>query len=286
MDKKELISLLNRDLRDEHAAVVRYLIHSYLEGEDTSLGAGLLSRAREEMWHMHWLGKIIARLGGEPEMAPAEYPHDPTNRATIFQSYVDYEKNLIPHYNEEAEKVDDSHIERVLRREAWESNMHATKFQRILDKLSTEEAEGLPGGENELPSEFVDQLQDAVAQKYTQMLQHIRDSWVFQKEGMEAWQLMDFSMTQMKQLAHLAEDVAENGISPKFEWGEIEKSTSIGLALEKTVQKLRDSQDRHTQFTRDSEAQKHRGFMINLDLTLKQEKYEQEEIQDWISKKK
>ncbi len=286
MDNKELINMLNRDLRDEHAAVVRYLIHSYLEGEDKPLGASLLSRAREEMWHMHWLGKIIAQKGGEPDMTAAEYPHDPTNRATIFQSYVAYEKNLIPHYNKEADEVDDPHIERVLRREAWESEMHATKFQRILDKLSPQEAEGLPGGKNELSEEFVDKLQKSVAEKYTQMLQHIRDSWFFQKEGLESWQIMDFSMTQMKQLAHLAEDIAENGMTPRFELGEIERSTSIGQALEKTVQKLRDSQNRHMQFTEDSEAQKHRGFMINLDLTLKQEKYEQEEIEDGIKKKK
>ncbi len=286
MNKKELINMLNRDLRDEHAAVVRYLIHSYLEGEDTSLGAGLLSRAREEMWHMHWLGKIIAQKGGEPDMTPAGYPYDPTSRATIFKSYVEYEKKLIPHYNQEADKVDDSHIKRVLRREAWESDMHAVKFQRILDKLSPEEAEGLPGGENNLPREFVDKLQKAVAEKYTQMLQHIRDSWVFQKEGTEAWQIMDFSMTQMKQLAHLAEDVAENGMNPRFKLGKIEKNTSIGLALEKTVQQLEESQNRHLGLKESQEAQKHKGFMINLDLTLKQEKYEREEIEDWIWKKK
>ncbi|MFO7980646.1 MAG: ferritin-like domain-containing protein [Candidatus Aminicenantes bacterium] len=285
MENKELVSMLNRDLRDEHAAVVRYLIHSYLEGEDTPLGASLLSRAREEMWHMHWLGKIIAQKGGEPDMTAAGYPHDPTNRTTIFESYVAYEKKLIPHYNQEADQVDDPHIKRVLQREAWESEMHATKFQRILNKLSPEEAEGLPGGENELPGEFLNKLQEAVAKKYTQMLQHIRDSWIFQKQGMEAWQIMDFSMTQMKQLAHLAEDVAENGMTPRFELGEIEKSTSIGLALEKAVEQLRESRDRHLQFAGDSEAQKHKGFMINLDLTLKQEKYEQEEIEDWISKK-
>lgn len=285
MDNKELVVMLNRDLGDEHAAVVRYLIHSYLEGEDSPLGASLLSRAREEMWHMHWLGKIIAQKGGEPDMTAAEYPHDPSNRSTIFQSYVEYEKKLIPHYNQEADKIDDPHIERVLRREAWESEMHAAKFQRILDKLSPEEAEGLPGGESELPGEFLNKLQKAVAKKYTQMIQHIRDSWVFQKQGMEAWQIMDFSMTQMKQLAHLAEDVAENGMTPRFELGEIEKNTSIGLALEKAVQHLRESRNRHLQFAEDSEAQKHKGFMINLDLTLKQEKYEQEEVQDWISKK-
>jgi len=272
--------MLNRDLRDEHAAVVRYLIHSYLEGEDTALGAKLLSRTREEMWHMHWLGMIIAQKGGEPDMTPAEYPHDPTNRAAIFKSYVAYEKKLIPHYNREADKMDDPHIKRVLRREAWESGMHAAKFQKILDKLSPEEAEGLPGGENELPGEFVNKLQKAVAGKYTQMLQHIRDSWVFQKEAAKAWQIMDFSMTQMKQLAHLAEDVAENGMPPRFELGEIEKNTSIGLALERAVQQLRKSRERHIELTKDPEAQKHKGFMANLDLTLKQEQYEQEEIED------
>jgi bacterioferritin len=286
MDNNELIVFLNRDIRDEHAAVVRYLIHSYLEGEDTPLGASLLSRSREEMWHMHWLGKIIAQKGGEPDLTPAEYPHDPTNRATIFESYVKYEKKLVPHYNQEAEQMDDPHIKRVLQREAWESQMHADKFQRILDKLTPEEAEGLPGGENELPGEFLNKLQETVAKKYTQMLQHIRDAWFFQEQGMEAWQIMDFSMTQMKQLAHLAEDVAENGMTPRFELGEIEKNTSIGLALERTVQQLRESRDRHMQVAGDSEAQKHKGFMINLDLTLKQEKYEQEEIEDWISKKK
>ncbi|MCD6517366.1 MAG: ferritin-like domain-containing protein [Candidatus Aminicenantes bacterium] len=280
MKNKELITMLNRDLRDEHAAVVRYLIHSYLEGEDTALGAKLLSRTREEMWHMHWLGMIIAQKGGEPDMTPAAYPHDPTSRAAIFKSYVAYEKKLIPHYNREADKVNDPHIKRVLRREAWESGMHAAKFQKILDKLSPEEAEGLPGGENELPGEFVNKLQKAVAGKYTQMLQHIRDSWVFQKEAAKAWQIMDFSMTQMKQLAHLAEDVAENGMPPRFELGEIEKNTSIGLALERAVQQLRKSRERHIELTKDPEAQKHKGFMANLDLTLKQEQYEQEEIED------
>ena len=130
METQELIQMLNKDLADEHAAIIRYVVHSYLEGEDSPLGAGLLSRAREEMWHMHWLGMIIGQLGGEPNMKPAPYPFDPTNRKTIFQSYVIYEEKLIPHYMKEAEKVDDPHIKRVLEREAWESEMHAKSLPR------------------------------------------------------------------------------------------------------------------------------------------------------------
>ena len=282
MEKKELVEMLNRDMADEHAAIIRYLVHSYLEGEDSPLGAGLLSRAREEMWHMHWLGMIVGKLGGEPEMTPAPYPYDPTNRATIFQSYVDYEKKLVPHYHGEADKVDDPHIKRVLHREAWESEMHAKKFQKVLGKLSEEEAKGLPGEENELPAEFVEKLQDMVQQKYTQMLQSLRDAWVFQNEEIRGWQVMDFSMTNMKQLAHLAEEVAENGIVPRLESNPLVLSTAIGAALKTILENVRRTQKGHQAMKDDPEAQKHSGLMTNLGLSIDQEQYEAEEIEDWI----
>ncbi|HPA14532.1 MAG TPA: ferritin-like domain-containing protein [Desulfobacterales bacterium] len=281
MDKQNLIEMLNRDIADEHAAIIRYLIHGYLEGEDTALGSKLLSRSREEMWHMHWLGMIIGKLGGEPDMVPAPYPYDPSNRASIFESYVKYEKNLIGHYNSEADKVEDPHIKRVLQREGWESDIHARKFQRILDKLTPKEAAGLPGAESELPAEFIDRIQKLVENKYNQMLHHLRNAWVFQREGMTAWQLMDFSMTKMKQLAHLAEPVAENGITPNFTIGGIKKSTSIGDALKDAAENVRASRERHLKLRQDSETQKHAGMIINLDLTLKQERYEEEEIGEW-----
>lgn len=284
MEKQELIAMLNEDLAAEHGSIIRYLVHGYLEGEDTPLGASLLSRAREEMWHLHWLGMIIGRLGGEPRMTPTPQPYDPTNRATIFKSYVNYELGLIPHYNGEAAKVDDPHIKRVLQREAWESEYHARKFQRILDKMTPEQAEGLPDEENELPEEFVERLQGLVANKYTEMLQHIRSSWVFQQESIVGWQLMDFAMTKMKQLAHLAEEVAENGITPRFEVGKIDLSASVGLALKKGLEDVRGAREEHIKFQGESETQKHSGLLLELDLALKQEEYEAAEIEDWSKK--
>jgi bacterioferritin len=236
------------------------------------------------MWHMHWLGMIIGRLGGEPNLTPAPYPYDPTNRATIFKSYVDYELKLIPHYNGEADKVDDPHIKRVLQREAWESEYHARKFQRILDKMTPEQAEGLPDEENELPEEFVERLQGLVTSKYTEMLQHIRSSWVFQQESIVGWQLMDFAMTKMKQLAHLAEEVAENGIAPRFKAGQIDLSASVGVALKKGLEDVRGAREEHLKFQEESETQKHAGLLLSLDLALKQEEYEAAEIEDWSKK--
>lgn len=284
MEKEKLIDMLNRDLADEHAAIIRYMTHSYLEGEDTSIGASLLSRAREEMWHMHWLGMIIGKLGGEPDMTPAPYPHDPTSRATIFQSYIDYEKKLVPHYEKEAGMVDDPHIRRVLLREAWESDYHALKFKKLLGKLSPEEAKGLPGGDNELTGDLAEKIQQSVEAKYRQMLQTIRDAWVFQSDGEPAWQRMDFSMTKMKQLAHSAEEIAENGLIPRLAAGKIIQAGSLSEAMSNGLEDVQSTMKLHEKLASDDEAKKHGGLMTNLDLTLRQEKYEADEIADRISK--
>jgi len=281
MDKQELIDMLNRDLADEHAAIIRYLVHGYMEGEDTPLGSSLISIAREEMWHMHWLGMIIGKLGGEPNFTPAPYPHDPTSRTTMLRSYIEYEEKLIPHYNEEADKMDDPHIRRVLQREAWESAIHARKFQRKLDKLSPEEATGLPGGESELPKEFLDILQSEVTSKYTEMLQHIRTSWLFQKDENIGWKIMDQAMEKMKQLAHFAEPIAEDGVSPKFKPVQMDKSQVIGIALKKALEDVQADRDRHVRLKEDSEVKKHSGLVINMDLTIKQEEYQSAELKDW-----
>jgi bacterioferritin len=229
---------------------------------------------------MHWLGMIIGQLGGEPGFKPAPYPYDPSNRATIFKSYVEYEEKLIPHYNGEADMVSDPHIKRVLQREAWESAIHARKFQRLLDKLTPEQADGVPGGEREMPQEFIDMLQKEVTKKYNEMLQHIRYSWVFQKNVLTGWQLMDQAMEKMKQLAHIAEDVAGNGVPPEFKPGKIDLNKNKRSALKKSAEDVMKSYKRHLLLKKDSELQKHKGLVINLDLAIQQEHYQAEELMD------
>lgn len=280
MKKSQLIALLNKDLADEHAAIVRYLVHAWLEGEDTAIGCSLLSRSREEMWHMDWLGTIIGRLGGEPDLKPAPYPYDPSNRATIFKSYVEYEEKLIPHYNAQAEMVQYPHIKRVLKREAWESAIHARKFRKILRKLSPDEAAGAPGGKSKLPEGFISLLQNEVTGKYNEMLQHLRHSWVFEKDSLVSWRLMDQSLEKMKQLAHFAEDIGGSGIPPQFKPVRTDVSKSVGKAIGRAIEDVKKSRKRHVRLRDNSELRKHEGLVINLDLTIQQEEYQTEEMED------
>jgi len=166
-------------------------------------------------------------------------------------------------------------------REAWESAIHARKFQRRLDKLDPVEAAGLPAKESELPRELLDTLQAEVTNKYTGMLQHIRTSWVFQQEEIIGWKIMDQAMEKMKQLAHFAENIAEDGVAPKFKPGKIDKSHTVGLALSKALEDARAARVRHLKLREDTEVKKHSGFVINLDLTTQQEEYQGAELEDW-----
>lgn len=284
MKKKELIDMLNRDIAEEHAAIIRYLVHGWMEGEDTPLGASLISRSREEMWHMHWLGMIIGQLGGTINFKPAPYPYDPTNRRTIFQSYVEYEEKLVPHYNGEADMVSDPHIKRVLKREAWESAYHAKKFQRILDKLSPEQAGSAPGGERELPEHFLDLLQKETTAKYQEMLRHIGNSWALQKRSMMAWKLMDQAMEKMKQLSRFAEDIGSNGMQVVFNPGKIERVEDVGASLKKATDDVLKAHGRHRRLMKHDEFRKHSGLVVNLDLTIQQEEFQAEELKDMISR--
>jgi len=280
MKKNELIALLNKDLADEHAAIIRYLTHAWLEGEDTLIGSKLLSRSREEMWHMDWLGTIIGRLGGEPDLKPAPYPYDSSSKATILKSYVEYEEKLIPHYNAQAEMVQDPHIKRVLRREAWESAIHARKFRKMLGKLSPEEAVRAPRREGKLGEGLISLLRKEMTSKYNEMLQHLRHSWVFGKNSLVSWRLMDQSLEKMKHLAHFAEDIGGSGIAPQFKPARTDGSKSVGTAIGKAIDDVKRSRKRHIRFRNDGDFMKHEGLVINLDLTIQQEQYQSEELED------
>lgn len=284
MEKKELIEMLNRDLADEHAAIIRYLTHAYQEGEDTVIGANLLARSREEMWHLHWLGMIIGNLGGEPDLRPGPYPFDPTSQRTMLESYIKYEENLIPHYLAEADQVDDPHIKRVLKREAWESAVHARRFKRLLDKLSPADAGRPSGRDGELPPDFINMLQDETASKYAEMWRHIKMSWTLQDRGKLGWELMDQAMEKMKQLSLFTEALADDGLSPKFGHPALEKITDPTVALAKAAADTKAARERHLKLRQDAEFSKHGGLVMKLDLTIQQEEYQAAEMADWMAK--
>jgi bacterioferritin len=67
MDKEKVIELLNKDLQDEHGAIIQYLIHAYGMGEG-EMACEVEAMARDEMRHLDWLAETIVELGGVPSL--------------------------------------------------------------------------------------------------------------------------------------------------------------------------------------------------------------------------
>jgi bacterioferritin len=95
------------------------------------------------------------------------------------------------------------------------------------------------------------------------------------------WKIMDQAMKKMRHLAHFSEPVAEDGVPPEFKPGQIAKNDSIETALRKAVEDVMAAQERHRKMQEDSEVKKHSGLVINLDMTVQQEEYQRDELEDW-----
>ncbi len=72
------------------------------------------------------------------------------------------------------------------------------------------------------------------------------------------------------------------GIPPVFKPSKIEIGKTYKETLKKATDSVLKSFRRHLKLTRDPEFSKHGGMVINLDLTLQQEKYQIEELGDMI----
>ena len=282
-EKQALIDMLNKDLADEHISVIRYLVHAYQAGEDTPLGSMLLSMAREEMWHMDWLGDVLGELGAEPDMVPGVYPHDPTSNASLLRSYIAWEDNLIVGYAKQAEQVQDPEIKRVLMQQSKESAVHSKRFAAMLEKLGPEGEEPLSYQDTgEFTHRMVGTLQDEMSDEYKLVLQHLRHAFVFEDEGCVGEELELTAMRHMKHLSHFAEELAESGHMPEFSPQDIDMSGEVGSALQSDLELTQRARDRFVELNQDTELAQHRGLQIEVEQMINQEEFLAAEVKEML----
>ncbi|MBN1250263.1 MAG: hypothetical protein JXC32_21545 [Anaerolineae bacterium] len=266
MNRAEFIEMLNRDLADEHASILRYLIHAYQVGEDTPLGQMLLSTAREEMWHMNWLGDEIGEMGEEPLMEKGDFPFDGTSNASLLCSYIDWEANLIKMYEDQAAQVDDGEMKRILQQLGWESVTHMRRFQDWLEKLGPEGEEPFEEVEAELSADLLQRFQKEMDQHYKLVLQHLRHAFVFEEPNCPVGSELELSaMRHMKHLSHFAEELAESGQELPFGYPGVDMSRELKQALLSDLKLTEEAKDRLIMYSQDPEVEKHHGLKIEVD---------------------
>ncbi|MGC9348990.1 MAG: hypothetical protein ACP5JG_12675 [Anaerolineae bacterium] len=233
MDKEELREMLNKDLADEHASIIRYLIHAYQVGDDTPFGNMLLTTAREEMWHMDWLGDEIGERGWEPDMVKGPYPYDGTSNASLLRSYIEWEENLVEVYEEQAAQVDDPELKRILLQLGWESVTHRRRFAYWLEKLGPEGEEPLEFEPSDFSEAFSRRLDGEVDEHYKLVLQHLRHAFVFEEDSCPVGSELELTaMRHMKHMSYFAEELAERGHELEFEFPGIDLSDMVDAALD------------------------------------------------------
>jgi bacterioferritin len=266
MDRQEFIAMLNQDLADEHASVLRYLIHAYQVGEDTPLGSMLLSTAREEMWHMNWLGDEIGERGEEPDMVKADFPYEGTSNASLLRSYIAWEDNLIRVYEQQAAMVEDRELKRILQQLGWESITHRRRFQAWLDKLGPEGEEPLAFDETGFSPDVLKRFHGQVDTHYKLVLQHLRHAFVFEDPACPIGSELELSaFRHMKHMSHFAEELGEYGEALPFDYPGVDGSRSLMPALLADLELTQDARERLIALGQDPEVAANQDLKIEID---------------------
>jgi len=220
MDKKQIIALLNKDLQDEHGAIIQYLNHAYGMGEG-EMTCEIEAIARDEMRHLDWLAETIVELGGTPSLERGMMRMGGAQVSDWMKNNVMLEEGAIAQYKEHISLVDDPKIKRLLRRILSDEEAHRGDFEHFVEKAQREGAKDVRGNRQDKTAQT---LNWGIEHEYTVILQYLLHSYLSKSEEAKE-QLADQAINEMQHLGWLAEELVGGGGNPKIEHTEVDKST-------------------------------------------------------------
>ncbi len=172
MDKRKIIELLNKDLQDEHGAIIQYLNHAFAMGEG-EMSCEIEAIAREEMRHLDWLAETIVELGGSPSLERGTMRMDGALVTDWMKNNVMLEEGAIGHYKEHIGLIDDPKIRRLLERILSDEEAHYGQFQHFTDKAQREKVQDVRGSRQDKTTQM---LNRGIKHEYTVILQYLLHS--------------------------------------------------------------------------------------------------------------
>jgi bacterioferritin len=254
MDKKQIIALLNKDLQDEHGAIIQYLTHAYGMGEG-EMSCEIEAIARDEMRHLDWLAETIVELGGTPSLERGTMRMGGAQVTDWMKNNVMLEEGAIAQYKEHISLVDDPKIKRLLQRILSDEEAHRGDFEHFVEKAQREGAKDVRGSRQD---KTVQTLNWGIEHEYTVVLQYLLHSYLSKSEEAKE-QLADQAINEMQHLGWLAEELVGGGGNPKIEHTEVDKSTKpsdmlrADIKIEKVVA---DAYDKAAKETDDADLKK------------------------------
>jgi bacterioferritin len=227
MDKEKIIELLNKDVQDEHGAIIQYLSHAYAMGEG-EMACEVEALAREEMRHLDWLAETIVELGGVPSLERGTMRMGGELVSEWMSNDVLLEQGAIDQYKKHIEMIDDPKIKRLLKRIMADEESHRGDFQHFVEKAKRE---GMTDIRGERTDSIAKTLNWGIEHEYTVILQYMFHSYMTKNQEAKK-QLEDQAINEMQHLGWLAEELADGG-TPIIEHTTPDQST-------KTIDMLRE----------------------------------------------
>jgi len=220
MDKSKIIALLNKDIENEHGAIIQYLIHAYAIGEG-EMACEIEAISREEMRHLDWLAETIVELGGTPSLARGKMLMEGKSVAEWMENNESLEEDAIAQYKEHIKLTQDSKIKLLLRRILSDEEAHRGQFENFVGKVRQEGIKDLRGTRQDRMAQM---LNWGIEHEYTVILQYLLHSYMTTDEEAKK-QLQDQAINEMQHLSWLAEEMVDCGGSPRIEHAEVDRST-------------------------------------------------------------
>jgi len=220
MDKEKIIALLNKDLEDEHGAIIQYLTHAYAMGEG-EMACEIEALSRDEMRHLDWLAETVVELGGVPSLKRGTMRMGDGAAANWMKNDVLLEEGAVKQYKEHIEAVDNPKIKRLLRRILSDEEAHHGKFEHFVEKAQKEGTKDIRGTRQDDVTKVLDW---GVEHEYTVILQYLLHSYMSPSEEVKE-EMQDQAINEMQHLGWLAEEMVDSGGSPTIEHTEVDRST-------------------------------------------------------------
>ena len=226
MEKEEIIELLNRDLADEHAAIIQYLSHAYAIGEG-EIACEIEAISRDEMRHLDWLAEAIIGLGGTPGLERGNQRLGGESVPVWMGNNVLLEGDAIRQYREQVDLIDDPRIKRLLERILSDEIAHQGQFEHFVTKTEKEGLVDIRGGRQDEVSRFINW---GIKHEYTVVLQYLWHGYLSGNTEMKR-QMRDQAINEMQHLGWLSEELIDSGGTPVIEHTAVDHSSDAASML-------------------------------------------------------
>ena len=247
MDRSKIIELLNKDLQDEHGAIIQYLNHAYGIGEG-EMACEIEAISRDEMRHLDWLAEVIVELGGVPSLERGTMRMGGAQVSDWMQNDVSLEEGAVKQYKEHISLIDDPKIKRLLQRILSDEQAHHGNFTHFVDKAKRGGIEDIRGNRQDKAAKT---LNWGIEHEYTVILQYLLHAYMSKSEEAQE-QLQDQAINEMQHLGWLAEELTSSGGNPVIEHIEVDQSTrpadmlKADIKIEKEVAEAYDKAGKET----------------------------------------